>query len=262
MTRRQADFQDTKMTKRMTPEEMIPTPKPPKKLGLFGWLRGRFFAGMVIAAPLAATFFILQFLITFIDDRVRPLLPPLLKPETYTNYAIPGFGVLVLIIALTVLGAVAANLVGRSLLSATDRILSRVPIVRNVYAAIKQLTEVLTNNQQASFDRCVMIEYPKTGSWCIGFVSSHAKGEIGERLGTDKIGVFVPTTPNPTSGFLIYVNPEECIEMEMTVEEGAKMILTAGLVVPDFKPTNGIPDTTPSSIAEGEVRAEELAEER
>lgn len=141
------------MPKGKTPEEMMPSLEPPKKLGLFAWLRGRFFAGMVIAAPLAATFFILQFLITFIDNRVRPLLPPLLKPETYTNYAIPGFGVLVLVIALTVLGAVAANLVGRSLLSATDRILSRVPIVKNVYAAIKQLTEVLTNNQQASFDR-------------------------------------------------------------------------------------------------------------
>jgi uncharacterized membrane protein len=250
------------MSQGKTPIEMIPGLDSPKKLGLFAWLRGRFFAGMVIAAPLAATFFILQFLITFIDDRVRPLLPPLLKPETYTNYAIPGFGVLVLIIALTVLGAVAANLVGRSLLSATDRILSRIPLVKNVYAAIKQLTEVLTNNQQASFDRCVMVEYPKKGSWCIGFVSSTAKGEIGSLLGTNMIGIFVPTTPNPTSGFLIYVDPEECIPMEMSVEEGAKMILTAGLVVPDFPAKPTPPDTTPESVAEGEVRTEQLAEDR
>ena len=250
------------MPKGKTPEEMMPSLEPPKKLGFFAWLRGRFFAGMVIAAPLAATFFILQFLITFIDNRVRPLLPPLLKPETYTNYAIPGFGVLVLVIALTVLGAVAANLVGRSLLSATDRILSRVPIVKNVYAAIKQLTEVLTNNQQASFDRCVMVEYPKKGSWCIGFVSSNAKGEIGARLGTNMIGIFVPTTPNPTSGFLIYVDPDECIPMEMSVEEGAKMILTAGLVVPDFPAEQTTSDTVATSVAEGEVRAEQLTEDR
>jgi len=246
------------MPKGKTPDEMIPDVGKPKPLGLFAWLRGRFFAGMVIAAPLAATYFILQFLITFIDNRVKPLLPPLLKPETYTNYAIPGFGVLVLIIALTVLGAVTANLIGRSLLSLTDRVLSRIPIVRNVYAALKQLTEVLTNNQQASFDRCVMVEYPKAGSWCIGFVSSHAKGEIGAKLGTQKIGVFVPTTPNPTSGFLIYVDETESIPLQMTVEEGAKMILTAGLVVPDFEPPE-VAD--PPSIAEPEIRTEKVTEQ-
>ncbi|MHA7859128.1 MAG: DUF502 domain-containing protein [Henriciella sp.] len=244
------------MSKGKTPVEMISEANKPKPLGLFAWLRGRFFAGMVIAAPLAATFFILQFLITFIDNRVKPLLPPLLQPETYTNYAIPGFGVLVMVIALTILGAVTANLVGRSLLAATDRILSRIPIVKNVYAAIKQLTEVLANNQQASFDRCVMVEYPKKDSWCIAFVSSHAQGEIGSKLGTSKIGVFVPTTPNPTSGFLIYVEESETIPLEMTVEEGAKMILTAGLVVPDFDP--GHPE---ASITEPEVRTEKLTEQ-
>ena len=244
------------MSKGKTPGEMISDVNKPKPLGLFAWLRGRFFAGMVIAAPLAATFFILQFLITFIDDRVKPLLPPLLQPETYTNYAIPGFGVLVLVVALTILGAITANLVGRSLLRATDRILSRIPIVKNVYAAIKQLTEVLANNQQASFDRCVMVEYPKKDSWCIAFVSSHAQGEIGSKLGTSKIGVFVPTTPNPTSGFLIYVEESETIALDMTVEEGAKMILTAGLVVPDFEPVSPSP-----SVAEPEVRAEKLTEQ-
>jgi len=250
------------MPKGKTPDEMIPNMGKPKPLGLFAWLRGRFFAGMVIAAPLAATFFILQFLITFIDNRVGPLLPPILKPETYTNYAIPGFGVLVLVVALTILGAVTANLIGRSLLSFTDRVLSRIPLVRNVYAAIKQLTEVLANNQQASFDRCVMVEYPKKDSWCIGFVSSNAKGEIGAKMGTEKIGVFVPTTPNPTSGFLIYVDEAETISLEMTVEEGAKMILTAGLVVPDFEPpqeTQEKPETP--SVAEPEVGTEKLAQQ-
>ena len=246
------------MGKGKTPDELIPNMGKPKPLGLFAWLRGRFFAGMVIAAPLAATFFILQFLITWIDNRVKPLLPPLLQPETYTNYAIPGFGVVVLVIALTILGAVTANLVGRSLLSLTDRVLSRIPLVKNVYAAIKQLTEVLANNQQASFDRCVMIEYPKKGSWCIGFVSSHAKGEIGSKLGTQKVGVFVPTTPNPTSGFLIYVEEEETIPLEMSVEEGAKMILTAGLVVPDFEPP--APAEEPS-VAEPQVGTEQLAQQ-
>ena len=210
---------------------MNPKPRPPS---LWAWLRGRFLAGMVIAAPVAVTFYVLQFLINFIDNRVRPLLPPVLQPETYTNYAIPGFGVLVMIVALTLLGAITTNLIGRSIVSASDRILSRLPIVRNVYAAFKQLTEVIANNQQASYDRVVMIEYPKRGSWCLGFVSTGAKGEIRTRLGEGFIGVFVPTTPNPTSGFLMYVKEEECIEMDMSIEEGAKMILSAGLVVPDY----------------------------
>ena len=103
-----------------------------------------------------------------------------------------------------------------------------------------------------------MVEYPKAGSWCIGFVSSHAKGEIGAKLGTQKIGVFVPTTPNPTSGFLIYVDEAEAIALDMTVEEGAKMILTAGLVVPDFEPADAA--TTPS-VTESEVGTEKLAQQ-
>ncbi len=259
------------MTQRMTPEEMLNKHDKETKIGLFAWLRGRFFAGMVIAAPLAATFLILQFLITFIDRQVKPLLPQILQPETYTEYAVPGFGLLVLVVALTVLGAITANLVGRSVLTLTDRIFSRIPIVRNVYAAIKQLTEVLANNRQASFERCVLVEYPKDGSWCIGFVSAEASGELGAKLGAGILGVFVPTSPNPTSGFLLYVKADRCIELEMSVEDGAKMILTAGLVVPDFSgdvttlpgfgSTSGIVDqSTVQSVAEPEVGAKELAE--
>ena len=207
-------------------------PKP-KRLSLWAWLRGRFLAGMVIAAPIAITFFVLQFLINFIDNRVKPLLPPVIQPETYTNYAIPGFGVVVMVITLTILGAIATNLIGRSVISAADRILSRIPLVRNVYAAFKQLTDVLASNQQASYDRVVLIEYPKSGTWCIGFVASKAKGEIRHSLGDEFIGVFVPTTPNPTSGFLMYVKETECIDLDMSIEEGAKMILSAGLIVPE-----------------------------
>ena len=228
-----------------------------KKPSVFVWLRSRFLAGIVIAAPIAITFFVLQFLINFIDNKVGPLLPPLMKPETYTNIAIPGFGVMVMVVALTILGAVATNLIGRSLIAATDRLLSRVPIVRNVYAAFKQLFEVLANSQQGAFDRVVLMEYPKTGTWCIGFVASNAKGEVRTRLGEGFIGVFVPTTPNPTSGFLMYIAESECIELDMTVEEGAQMIISAGLVVPDFKPEPS--DQPDLLVAEADSRSEELA---
>ncbi len=208
--------------------------KPFKKASLFVWLRGRFLAGMVIAAPIAITFLILQFLITKIDQRVVPLLPAALKPETYLDYAVPGFGLIVLVVFLTLLGAITTNLIGRSVLTISDRILSRVPLVNWLYAGFKQLVEVFASDNTDQFNEVVLIEYPKDGTWCVGFLSSPAKGEIESHLGDGFIGVFVPTTPNPTSGFLMYVPREKVIPMDMTVEEGAKIILSAGLVVPDF----------------------------
>ena len=224
------------MARRKDPEGGLPPPDKAPTQSLFAWLRGRFFAGMVIAAPIAVTFLILQFLIGEIDKRVVPLIPAALNPETYLKYAVPGFGLIVLVVFLTILGGIATNLIGRSVISVGDRILSQVPIVRSLYSAFKQLVEVFAKDNTDQFSEVVLIEYPKTGTWCLGFVSSPAKGEIGATLGCEYLGVFVPTTPNPTSGFLMYVDSKEVIRLKMTVEEGAKMILSAGLVVPEFPP--------------------------
>ena len=218
--------------------------KPKKDMGILGvekpprvspwaWLRARFFAGMVIALPIAVTFGILQFVIENIDKRVVPILPASLRPETYLNYAVPGFGVIVLVLFLTVLGAITTNLLGRSVVVMTDRILSRVPIVRSVYSAFKQIVDVFANNPTEQFRECVLIEFPREGSWCLGFIASPARGEVKTLLGEEYIGVFVPTTPNPTSGFIMFVKAEDTIKLHMSVEEGARMILSAGLVVPD-----------------------------
>lgn len=224
------------MARRKDPEGgPQPLDKPPSQ-SLFAWLRGRFFAGMVIAAPIAVTFLILQFLIGEIDKRVVPLIPAALNPETYLKYAVPGFGLIVLVVFLTILGGIATNLIGRSVIGIGDRILSQVPIVRSLYSAFKQLVEVFAKDNTDQFSEVVLIEYPKAGTWCLGFVSSPAKGEIGALLSNEFLGVFVPTTPNPTSGFLMYVDAKEVIRLKMTVEEGAKMILSAGLVVPEFPP--------------------------
>lgn len=238
------------MKKKKKSTGLRPAPKPPKRT-LFAWLRGRFFAGIVIAAPIAVTFWVLTFLIDFIDRTVQPLLPLALRPETYTSYAIPGFGLIVLVISLTVLGAVATNLIGRSVISIGDRILLQLPVVKNVYSAIKQLVEVVATNTQDQFDEVVMVEFPKPGTWCVGFVSSKAKGQVKDILGDDHIGVFVPTTPNPTSGFLVYVPADSVKRLSMTVEEGAKMILSAGLVVPDSPPADGIVEVTPKTQEDG-----------
>ncbi len=219
---------------------MLPVEKP-KGVSAFAWLRGRFFAGMFIAAPIVVTFSVLQFVISYIDKRVVPLLPAALKPETYLNYAVPGSGLIVLVVFLTILGAITTNLIGRSIVGITDRVLSRIPIVRSVYSAFKQLVDVFANNPTDQFSECVLIEYPKAGTWCLGFVASPAKGEFRAKLGPDFVGVFVPTAPNPTSGFIMFVNRSEVIPLAMSVEEGARMILSAGLVVPEFPavPTTG-----------------------
>ncbi|WP_034743048.1 DUF502 domain-containing protein [Hyphomonas chukchiensis] len=236
------------MARRNDPEGGLPPPDKAPTQSLFAWLRGRFFAGMVIAAPIAVTFLILQFLIGEIDKRVVPLIPAALNPETYLKYAVPGFGLIVLVVFLTILGGIATNLIGRSVIGVGDRILSQVPIVRSLYSAFKQLVEVFAKDNTDQFSEVVLIEYPKTGTWCLGFVSSPAKGEIGATLGGEYLGVFVPTTPNPTSGFLMYVDAKEVIRLKMTVEEGAKMILSAGLVVPEFPPAPKADSKAPKKI--------------
>ncbi|MEZ5984543.1 MAG: DUF502 domain-containing protein [Hyphomonas sp.] len=211
---------------------MLEVSKPPR-VSAWAWLRARFFAGMVIAAPIVVTFAILQFFIENIDKRVVPMLPESLRPETYLNYYVPGFGVIVLVLFLTILGAITTNLLGRSVVVITDRVLSRIPIVRTVYSSFKQLVDVFANNPTEQFRECVLIEFPRADSWCLGFVAAPARGEVKTHLSEEYIGVFVPTTPNPTSGFIMFVKAENTIKLHMSVEEGARMILSAGLVVPE-----------------------------
>lgn len=235
------------MSKKMKPsktslDDMLePTGQKPN---LFVYLRGRFLAGVVIAAPIAITIYLVVGLILWIDARVKPLIPDAWNPETYIpdrvslfgfefHLGLPGLGLLVAVVMLTLLGAVGANLIGRALISAGDRFLSNVPVVKNIYSLFKQLFETIANSQESSFRDMVLVEYPKKGTWCIGFVTAPIKGEIEARLGEGMIGVFVPTTPNPTSGFYMFVPKAEVIDLDMTVEEGAKMIVSVGMVVPE-----------------------------
>ena len=208
------------------------------KPGLGAWLRARFFAGMVLAAPIAITVWLTYQFISFVDQQIKPLVPPEWNPERYTGFAIPGFGVLVAVLFLILLGMLATNLIGRSFLGAGERIINSVPYVRSIYQAIKQIFETFATSNNQNFREVVLIEYPKRGTWCIGFLSASAKGEVKTVLakeGGDFVGVFVPTTPNPTSGFLMYVHESELIRLEMSVEDGAKMIISGGLVAPDLE---------------------------
>jgi uncharacterized membrane protein len=224
------------MTEPLKPDDLLGVAPAPRQQGLFSWLRERFVAGMLIALPIVATFMILQFLINFIDSRVVPMIPKELRPETYLDYAVPGFGLLILLVFLTLLGALATNFLGSYFVSLTDRVLTRVPIVRSVYSVFKQIRDVFQNNSAGQYKEMVMVQYPKEGSWALGFVAGPAKGEIQTRLGENFIGVFVPTVPNPTSGFLLFIPEKDVIRLSMSIEDGAKVIFSGGLVVPDFPP--------------------------
>ena len=209
--------------------------KPPRK-SLLAWLRARFLTGIVVVAPIGITIWLVWSFVTFVDARIKPLIPDRWNPETYTQFALPGLGVVIGVVSLTFIGAVAANLIGKSLLNVGERLIGRVPFVRNIHLAFKQIFETLASGQAASFKEVVMVEYPRPGLWAVGFVTADAKGAIAEHM-PDMVGVFVPTTPNPTSGFLIYVNRSELKHLDLTVEEGAKLIISAGLVVPDRSET-------------------------
>lgn len=234
----------------MSEEEMkdfgIVEVKVPPKRGLLAWLRSRFVAGMLIALPIVATFFILDFLINMIDSWVVPLLPAGLRPETYLNYAVPGFGLIILVLFLTLLGAIATNFLGKYIVDLMDRIMDRVPFVRSIYSVFKQIRDIFQNGTGGQFREVVLIEYPKENAWCIGFVAGKVKGELQAKLGDDYLGVFVPTTPNPTGGFLIYLPESKVIRLDMSLEDGAKAIISNGLVLPDWTPPGDAPNTSPA----------------
>lgn len=230
----------------------------PKKPGLLAWLRARFFAGVVITAPVAITLTIVFWLIGEVDRRFKPLIPPEWNPESLVPFSIPGLGLIVALASLTLIGAVGTNLIGRSFINLADRFFSNVPLVRNIYSLFKQLFEVFGSTSQNNFKEMVLVEYPKKGTWCVGFVSGEVRGEIQHKLEDDVMGVFVPTTPNPTSGFFMFVPEKEVIRLDMTVEEGAKLIVSVGMVVPDYVP----PETLQTAIAAHEAKqVEELQAE-
>ncbi len=204
---------------------------------LFLWLRNSFLTGIVVSAPIAATLWLVWSFLKWVDGRVVPLIPKEYNPESYLPFAIPGFGLLIAIVALTILGALTANLFGRTLLGIGERLVERVPLVSSIYGTVKQIVQTIVSRQEQSFDKVVMIEYPRPGTFAVGFVSAPAQGEIAARLGDDVVGVFIPTAPNPTSGFLIYEKRDKLIYLDMPVEAGAKLILSAGLVYPEVNGT-------------------------
>ena len=200
------------------------------KFRLLRWARNRFFTGVIVAIPIAATFLAVSWVVSKIDANVFRIIPARLNPETYLGFAVPGLGLVISVILLFLLGIVASNFIGKSLIKSGENLLARVPVVSPIYNSLKQIVQTVAAQKDRAFRDVCLIEYPKKDVWAIGFVTADLSGEPAKALGDDMVCVFVPTTPNPTSGFLLFVQKDNIQILDMTPEEGAKMIISGGMV--------------------------------
>ncbi|PVA11572.1 hypothetical protein DC366_00970 [Pelagivirga sediminicola] len=209
-------------------------PTQPHRTGIFARLRARFLTGLVVIAPVALTIWLIWTLIGWVDALVLPLIPYDLTPAHYIGINLRGVGVVVFLVFTILVGSVAKGLIGRTLIRFGESIVDRMPVVRSIYSGVKQIAETIFAQTERSFETACLIQYPRKGIWAIGFISTTAKGEISQKAETGGalLSVFLPTTPNPTSGFLLFLPREDVIELDMTVEDAAKLVISAGLVYP------------------------------
>lgn len=206
----------------------------PSPLSIGSKLRNYFLTGLIIVGPLCITLYVVWWFINFVDAWIKPLLPTIYNPDNYLPFNVPGIGLVFAIFGLMFIGALTANLFGRTLVSYGEMMLGRMPIVRNIYNALKQIFETVLSQSGDSFKEVGLIEYPRKGLYAVVFVSKDTTGEIQERTPDedDLVSVFLPTTPNPTSGFLLFVPKRSIQILDMSVEDAAKMVISAGLVEP------------------------------
>ena len=201
------------------------------KLG--GKLKAYFFTGILVTAPVMITFFVAYKLIVFVDVSVNKLLPPQFALNNYLPFTIPGLGIVILVVALILIGMFAAGFLGRFFLRLGEWIVYKVPFISSVYSLLKQIFETFLSSKSDAFKKVVLLEYPRKGIWILGFVSTDTEGEVKDIVKKDMVNVFIPTTPNPTSGFLIFVPREDVVELEMSVEDGIKFVISGGIVSPE-----------------------------
>lgn len=195
-------------------------------------VRAYLFAGILVTAPLTITFYLAWVFIDLIDTRVMSLVPAKYNPETYLPFAVPGLGLIILVTALILIGMLTAGILGRLAVRISEQLLQRMPVIRNIYSAVKQILETVLAQQSQAFSEAVLIEYPRKGLWAIAFITAGTSGEVKERLEDETVNVFLPTTPNPTSGFLLFVPKKDAVPLDMTVEEAIKMVISGGMVTP------------------------------
>ncbi|MFT7105926.1 MAG: putative membrane protein [Yoonia sp.] len=236
------------------PEDLAKRTKP----SILARLRGNFLAGLIIVAPIGLTIWLIWTVVGWVDSWVWPFVPQAYHPEALVNYLlgrepgnevtinVRGVGVVIFLVFTVLVGWVGKGLIGRSFLGIGERLVDRMPVVRSIYNAVKQIAETVFSQRDTSFDKACLVEYPRRGIWAIAFISTNAKGEIDAKIsnGEPVVTVFLPTTPNPTSGFLLFLPQSDVKPLDMTVEDAAKLVISAGLVYPNGKDTVALPDQT------------------
>lgn len=222
------------MTDQETPEEgeeappqlILPIPKP----GPITRIRNYFLTGIVVTAPISLTVYLTWEFIAWVDDRVTPLVPAKYNPETYLPFSIPGLGLVIMLVFLTFVGFVTANFFGRAFIKFGERMVNRVPVVRTIYNALRQILETVFTQSSTSFRQVVLVEYPRRGIWTTAFVTSDTDGETARLFDEEMINIYVPTTPNPTSGFLLIVPRKDLKFLDVSVEDATKFIISLGII--------------------------------
>jgi len=201
--------------------------------GVISRIRTYFLTGLVVAGPVAVTLWLVWWFVTWVDGLVRPFMPVAYRPESYLPVQIPGLGLIIAFVALTLLGFLTANLIGRKLVDFGESILSRMPVVRPIYRTAKQIFQTLFSKSESSFRRVAVIEFPSPGMWSLVFLTQSPTEDIASRLpATEYVSAFMPCTPNPTTGFFFYVPKAEVIELDIAVEQAMTVIMSAGIVQP------------------------------
>jgi uncharacterized membrane protein len=218
------------------PEESPPEDSHPR--GLMARFRNYFLTGLIVAGPVAITLYLTWWFVNWVDSIVRPFVPTAYRPETYLPFGLPGSGLIVAVFALTMLGFLTANLIGRTLVDLGERLLGRMPVVRAIYRGLKQVFETLFSGKGSSFRRVGLVEFPSPGMWSIVLISQSPSANIASQLPGEEehISVFLPCAPNPTTGFFFYVPKSKIIEVDMTTEDAATLIMSAGVVQPGSDP--------------------------
>lgn len=227
-------------------------PEEPPRPGLFSSLRSSFLTGLVVIAPVGLTIWLIWTVVGWIDGFVLPLVPDTFQPDRFiqdllgldrsVQINVRGIGVVIFLLFTIIIGWMAKGLIGRSMIRFAESLVERTPVVRSIYSGIKQISETVFAQSDRNFENACLIEYPRRGIWAIGFISTSTRGEIAERAHNgDMVSVFVPTTPNPTSGFLLFFPKDDVIELDMSVEDAAKLVISAGLVYPNAKDPSAPP---------------------
>ncbi|MCB9988809.1 MAG: DUF502 domain-containing protein [Rhodospirillales bacterium] len=209
-----------------------------RKTGVFARLRTYFLAGILVTAPIGITIYLTYTFLNFIDRKVTHLIPDQYYPHT----AIPGIGVIIALVFFIFVGWFARNFLGRLIIRVSEYFVHKMPVIRTIYKAIKQIFETIMASQSQAFREVVMMEYPRKGVWSIGFVTGRSQGEVQRVTANETINVFVPTTPNPTSGYLLFVPKKELKYLDMTVEEAVKLVVSAGIITPPDRGVEGAPE--------------------